>query len=315
MTHSRSLRRPAISIAALVLGLLAALIPAPVLAADTAEQLGERYIVVFNGGYALDGSYALGKGYALVGEYALSEEYALDSGYALDAGYALGRNYALYALDDVYALADQYALQDTYALFEEYALNSDYALDDSYALGSGYALAKATAGYALDSTYALASGYALYALDSTYALANTFGLGDNYALARDYALALVAEAGGTVTADLLRQLGVLIVDSKNAAFAETMRSYALVAEVGKDLGWKQFPTFQEAVASGQLQLVAPNAVPTGLTTADPLEAQQWGMKLIRAPQAGALQSGSPDVRVGIVDTGIDGNHLDFVSGS
>ena len=268
----------------------------------------ERYVVVFDGGYALDGSYALGAGYALLAE---------DTGYALDDAYALGREYALYALDNLYALAEQYALdhdyalESDYALFGEYALDSGYALARDYALGSGYALVQETTGYALDDAYALTSDYALYALDSAYALAGAYALDDNYALARDYALWLVAQAGGTVTSDLSQQLGVMIIDSKNAAFAETMRSYALVDAVGSDFGWKQFPSYAEAIASGALTLVGPSV---GALGRDPLEDLQWNMAQIRTAQARTVQTGSAKVSVGVVDTGIDGTHLDFIGG-
>ncbi|MDP8904358.1 MAG: S8 family serine peptidase [Chloroflexota bacterium] len=286
--------------------LICGLAPAAVLATDAPA---ERYIVVLDGEYALDGSYALGAGYALLGQ---------DGDYALDGTYALGREYALYALDELYALAEEYALEaeyaldSGYALFNEYALDSGYALDVDYALGSGYALAQATAGYALDTAYALTADYALYALDSAYALADAYALGDNYALARDYALWLVTQAGGTITADLSRQLGVMVVDSKNATFADVMSGYALVESVGLDFGWKQFPTYTEALASGALTLVSPAA---GVTGGDPLEALQWNTAQIRAPEARSVQDGAPSVTVGVVDTGIDGTHVDFVTGT
>ena len=280
-----------------------------VVASEAASSVVKRYIVIFNGDYALDGSYALGSGYALVGQ---------GGTYALEQGYALGREYALYALDSVYALADEYALtadenaEDAYALFGEYALDSGYALDAGYALGSGYALASQTATYALDASYALTSDTARYALDEGNALADTYALGDNYALARDYALYALTTAGGVVTADLSRQAGVMIVESKNEAFAETLANYALVSEIAQDHGWKQFPTLAEAVANGQVTLVDPsNVLPT--TGSDPLESLQWSMAQIRTASARALQAGTPKVDVGIVDTGIDGSHLDFIA--
>jgi subtilisin family serine protease len=287
---------------------LSGLAPA-VIASEGDPSIVKRYIVVFNGEYALDGSYALGGGYALVGQAGT---------YALDQGYALGRNYALYALNDVYALADDYALtadenaQDAYALFGEYALDSGYALDAGYALGSGYALASETATYALDESYALTGDSAGYALDESYALADSYALGDNYALARDYALYALTTAGGVMTADLSRQAGIMVVDSKNAAFAETLARYALVADVAQDHGWKQFPTLAEAVANGQLTMVTPTGALPGAES-DPLESMQWSMAQIRTAQARAVQAGSPKVDVGIVDTGIDGNHLDFIA--
>ncbi len=304
------------SLSALLGALMIGATLAPVaLATDSSSSVVRRYVVVFNGDYALDGSYALGAGYALTGQ---------DGSYALDSGYALGRSYALYALSDLYALADDYALatdesaEDAYALFGEYALESGYALDSSYALGQGYALAAATGTYALDESYALtgsARGYALgaeYALDQGYALADSYALGDNYALARDYALYALSTAGAVVTSDMSRQTGVMIVESKNVTFAETMSGYALVSEVAEDHGWKQFPTMTEALASGQLALVDPTAVlPT--TGRDPLEAGQWSMRQIRTAEARAIQAGSAMVDVGIIDTGIDGNHLDFMA--
>jgi hypothetical protein len=302
MTRLSSFRRLLAS--AGVLLLVAALLPAAVMAR---AQESSRYLVVFNGEYALDGTYALGAGYALAEQYALDEAYALGAGYALDEAYALGAGYALSA---EYALKGHYALQDTYALGSDYAL---YALDGSYALANSYAL---YALYALDDVYALSGADAEYALAQGYALSGVYALDDNYALARDYALSLVAKAGGTVTADLSRQLGVMVVDSKNASFAQTMRSYALVAAVGQDFGWKQFPTMQDAIANGQLTLVDPATVSTPIvgtgSAAEPLSGLQWDMAQIRVAQAHAHHTGSPNVRVGVVDTGIDGNHLDFV---
>jgi hypothetical protein len=288
--------------------LVAAILPSAVMARG---QEASRYIVVFNGEYALDGSYALGAGYALAEQYALDASYALGAGYALDEAYALGDGYALaeeYALSGHYALAEEYALDGAYALGSDYAL---YALDGSYALANSYAL---YALYALDDVYALTGSGSEYALAQDYALSGVYALDQNYALARDYALSLVAQAGGTVTADLSRQLGVMVVDSKNARFAEAMSSYALVAGVGRDLGWKQFPTMAEALASGQLQLVSPSvATPiTGASADEPLSDLQWDMRQIRVAEAHATHTGSPNVRVGVVDTGIDGNHLDFI---
>ena len=295
LTRSSRITRSALGLA-IVAVLLTALLPAAVLSAPLS---GQRYMVVFKGGYALDGTYALGKGYALVSE---------QETYALEETYALGTEYALYALKRTYALLREYALEDDfddYALFGEYALNSGYALDTDYALGNGYALAEATAGYALDSSYALLDETAAYALGDQYALLDAYALDKNYALARDYALEIVSMAGGTVTADLTRQIGVMIVDSKSSTFAQTMKTYALVQHVGRDMGVSIFPNVQQQVAVWQGPL--PEAQP-GL---DPLEPAQWSMELIRSRAANASHTGQR-VDVGVIDTGIDGSHQDFV---
>lgn len=128
---------------------------------------------------------------------------------------------------------------------------------------------------------------------------------------RDAALALVATVGGSVSVDLTRQVGVAVATSANALFADVLRASALVEEVGEDFAWKQFPTLQEALNSGALSVVDESGA-AAEPAAEPLEALQWGMALIRARQAHALQSGASTVVVGILDTGIDGRHADFL---
>ncbi len=303
LNRSGLLNRIVLSLVAAA-ALLAALVPAGVLAANTASQ---RYMVVFKGGYALNGDYALGQGYALVSE---------DQTYALGATYALGRDYALYALNRTntllkqYALTDQYALDDDYALFGEYALDSGYALARGYALGQGFALGHASVGYALDSAYALLGTTANNYLGNNYALLDAYALGENYALARDYALYVISVAGGTVSTDLTREIGVMIVDSKNTNFAQIASSYALVQSVGKDFNLGTLPSYSEALNNGQIELWDSETLPERPAGADPLEEAQWSMKQIRTRAAHAYNTGSK-VDVGVIDSGIDGNHLDF----
>jgi subtilisin family serine protease len=145
--------------------------------------------------------------------------------------------------------------------------------------------------YAVDSTYAVGGGYAVLC---NYAVLNGYAVGCDYAVAHDYAVSLVETAGGAVTSDMLSQIGVLVVESSNALFAELMRTYAVVQDVGQDF--------------------AAGSVPGGgpQTTEDPLEAAQWSMKMIQAPEAHAVEAGARSVDVGILDTGIDGAHVDFL---
>ena len=106
--------------------------------------------------------------------------------------------------------------------------------------------------------------------------------------------AAVAAAGGTVANDLSRQIGVLVVESSSAGFATALSSSALVETVGQDKKFKGLPD------GGPEQ------------TADPVEPLQWDMQQIRAPQAHNFQAGSRAVDVGILDSGIDGRHPDFL---
>jgi subtilisin family serine protease len=280
-------------------------------AAQAGQSGAQSYVVVMKGAYALDGSYALGQGYALVGQ---NSNYALDN---TKIGYALGQQYALYALNRTYALLDQYALTDqfdqdgNYRQFGEYALRSGYALDTGYALGQGYALASQSGTDVLDSSYALTSDTAAKSLGDQYALLDEYALGSNYALARDYALYALSVAGGVVTSDMSRQIGVFVVSSKNSAFARTIAGYDIVQEVGNDFSEKHFPNYGQLVQNGQLHLVNPAGDGNAPAGYDTLEDQQWGMAMIHAREAQTKQSGKLAVRVGVVDSGIDGNHVDF----
>ena len=108
------------------------------------------------------------------------------------------------------------------------------------------------------------------------------------------AVAAVAAAGGTVASDLSSQIGVFVVESSALSFATALSASTLVESVGKDVKFKGLPD------AGPEQ------------TADPLETLQWDMAQIRAPQAHNFQAGSRYVDVGILDSGIDGRHPDFL---
>jgi subtilisin family serine protease len=106
--------------------------------------------------------------------------------------------------------------------------------------------------------------------------------------------AAVAAAGGTVANDLSKQIGVLVVESAAANFAAALSASSLVQTIGEDKRFKGLPD------GGPEQ------------TADPLESPQWDMQQIRAPHAHNFQAGSRAVDVGILDSGIDGHHPDFI---
>ncbi len=151
--------------------------------------------------------------------------------------------------------------------------------------------------YAVDGTYAVESTYAVLC---NYAVLGGYAVGCDYAVAHDYAVSLVEAAGGTVASDLLGQIGVLVVDSPNSLFADAMRTYAVVEQVGEDFAVKGVPGRDDRPGGGGPE-----------QTEDANEDLQWGMQQIQAPEAHAVQAGWRAVDVGILDTGIDGLHLDF----
>jgi subtilisin family serine protease len=119
-----------------------------------------------------------------------------------------------------------------------------------------------------------------------------------YAVAHDYAVYAVNAAGGSVASDLLQQTGVLVVESANPAFATVMSAYGGVQEVGEDLAWQAFPATSNAGGPDP--------------SSDTLESQQWSMQQIRAPQAHTIQAGWSAVDVGVLDSGLDARHADFI---
>ncbi len=161
--------------------------------------------------------------------------------------------------------------------------------------------------------------------------------GFNIAGGREAALALVAGAGGTVVYDMTAQIGVAVVDSTSPTFLQTVAASTAVEVAAEDFAWKALPTTQEALASGALRVLPaelagptiPAAAPPPPAggpqeTEDTLEPQQWSMRLVCAQAdlerpdtcpAGAhsVQAGSPLVEVGILDSGIDGDHPDLAA--
>ena len=61
-----------------------------------------------------------------------------------------------------------------------------------------------------------------------------------------------------------------------------------------------------AVSSGKAHTTGPTWIPN-----DPLFPKQWGLKLIRAPQAWAIERGSEDVVIAVIEEGFDYDHPDL----
>jgi subtilisin family serine protease len=169
--------------------------------------------------------------------------------------------------------------------------------------GIALGLASSASGYAVGDDYAVQAQRYIITLNGDYAVSEGYAVGSSYAVyavAHDYAVYAVQAAGGTVVDNLSQQIGVLIAESSSANFATLVQQYAvangyaLIQSVSQDTATKQ----KEPPKSS-----APRP--------DPLEAQQWGMTMIRSDRAHAKFLGSRAVDVGILDSGIDPTHIDF----
>ncbi|MFI7490083.1 S8 family peptidase [Micromonospora echinaurantiaca] len=123
----------------------------------------------------------------------------------------------------------------------------------------------------------------------------------------DKAAARVAAAKGTVVASY-DQIGVLVVRSTNPDFATDVAG-AGVESVASTAGLGTALDEGETVEVAAADAVAASADPT----TEPLFGQQWDMPMIGVPQAHAINAGSADVVVGVLDSGISSSHPDLAS--
>ena len=127
----------------------------------------------------------------------------------------------------------------------------------------------------------------------------------------------LSAAGAKVTATNTA-IGLVTVTSTDARFAAKARGLAGVQGAAADRSVGRAPTnykakpdpvekehvFNRSRANGSTKLPA---APEG---ADPLDGLLWGHEMVNAFEARAMETGDK-VRVGIMDTGVDGDHLDI----
>ncbi|MEV4132960.1 S8 family serine peptidase [Dactylosporangium sp. NPDC049742] len=121
------------------------------------------------------------------------------------------------------------------------------------------------------------------------------------------AVSRVAAAGGTVVARY-DQIGVLVARTTNPAFQSAVAG-AGVDSVASTGGLATALDDDETVAVVDSATVQATGDPTG----EPLWGQQWDMTQIDVPQAHKVTTGSPDVVVGVLDSGISSTHPDLVT--
>jgi len=138
----------------------------------------------------------------------------------------------------------------------------------------------------------------------------------------------VTDAGGTVV-QAWPEIGVVVAHSTHVNFEANVVKVAKgnsVTSVGLTRG---VPVTEGtpantgpdgsggAIGKGQQWSAQTDVETSGDTlndvVPDPMESQQWDMSLIGAPAAHEITDGSPNVLVGVLDSGIDGDHVDLAS--
>lgn len=120
------------------------------------------------------------------------------------------------------------------------------------------------------------------------------------------AATLITNAGGSLIYSYA-QIGVVIAKSDNALFAANLLQNSAIQGVSATAAFA-------TQLDGSVQDNGSNSVPAPNTPApgsDNLSGLQWDMIQIHAPEAQALNGGSPSVTVGDIDTGIDWTHPDL----
>jgi subtilisin family serine protease len=134
--------------------------------------------------------------------------------------------------------------------------------------------------------------------------------------------ASIRAAGGEVLQSW-PQIGVVVATSTSADFASTVRGKPGVVAAGAsralaELGQNAARTARATAKHDLLEQTesvvdkAPVAVPrTTAVTPEPLEANLWGLRQIKADQAHTISQGSRDVVVGVLDSGVESTHPDL----
>ena len=141
-------------------------------------------------------------------------------------------------------------------------------------------------------------------------------LADRGADVRAVAAAL-RQSGATVTS-VNTDIGLIAVRSTSAGFLRTARGLSGVKAaandgvVGRspDAGRVQDRVLKEHQASPNRSSGHGKTGKKG-STSDPLDASLWDMSMIGVPQAHQVELGNKKVKVGVMDTGLDGTHPDI----
>ncbi|GAB3566427.1 S8 family serine peptidase [Amycolatopsis endophytica] len=125
----------------------------------------------------------------------------------------------------------------------------------------------------------------------------------------------IREAGGTVVRTNTA-VGLITASAPANGFAQRVSADDAVYGAAKATAIGSAPTGKVTpkrpdVEKESRQAPRSSDKKTGTTGTDPLDDQLWGLKSVRSDMARAVQPGDKRVKVGIIDTGVDGSHPDI----
>ena len=125
------------------------------------------------------------------------------------------------------------------------------------------------------------------------------------------AIAAITAAGGKVVSSNTA-VGTYRVSSAASDFkAQAAKSDALIgASARKPIG--RSPKTSPAVEQPVTEALRGRG-PSGATTPDPLDDKLWGLKMVKADKARAVEKGERGVTVGVLDTGLDASNPDLAA--
>lgn len=126
----------------------------------------------------------------------------------------------------------------------------------------------------------------------------------------DKAAAATRAAGGTVVQEW-PQIGVVIAKASDTSFDEQARKQKGIVAAGPTRAMHAFNP-PSGSGDGTVSGLGPGTH-GGDDKAEPLNAYQWDMRLIKAGKAHLRTDGSRQVTVGVLDSGIDSQHPDLAS--
>jgi subtilisin family serine protease len=120
------------------------------------------------------------------------------------------------------------------------------------------------------------------------------------------AASVISKAGGTLVYSY-KQIGVVIASSANASFSSNLLKDSRVQGAVASAG---FATRLDTDTFDNSDPITPGTPAPGN---DSLSGLQWDMVQIHAPEARAINGGSPSIVVGDIDTGLDWTHPDLAA--